>query len=197
VALAEWTEARAARENSQNPSAGETTGTSMIESIHRGVHRLLAFTRSLSAIFLISSVAINFANIVGRYVFGVSFTWAIEIILFLMVGAVFTGCCAVAWDNRHIRMDVLLRLLPPKLSQFLSLLSDLILIAAAIAVTVFAYPVITQLTAFDERSAAANVPLAIPQAMVPIGYGLMAILVAVRLLTRHRPSGGRPQDTHS
>jgi C4-dicarboxylate transporter, DctQ subunit len=169
----------------------------VIETIHKGVHGLLTLTRSLSAIFLITSVAINFANIVGRYVFDVSFTWAIEIILFLMVGAVFTGCCAVAWENRHIRMDVLLRILPPKLSRLLSLLSDLVLIAAAVAFTVFAYPVITELAAFNERSAAANVPLVIPQAMVPIGYGLMAILVAVRLLIGSRPGAGGPQRTHS
>jgi len=164
----------------------------MISAIHRGVHWLLTLTRSLSAIFLISSVAINFANIVGRYVFDVSFTWAIEIILFLMVGAVFTGCCAVAWENRHIRMDVLIRKLPPRLSRLLNLLSDLMLIATAIAVTVFAYPVITELAAFDERSAAANVPLFIPQSLVPIGYGLMALLVAIRLLASPRPGGGPP-----
>jgi C4-dicarboxylate transporter, DctQ subunit len=168
----------------------------MIEAIHKGVHWLLAFTRSMSALLLLASVTINFINIVGRYVFSVSFTWAIEIILYLMVGAVFTGCCAVAWENRHIRMDVLLRTLPPKLSRLLSLLSDLVLIAAAIAVAVFAYPVITQLAAFNERSEAANVPLFIPQAMVPIGYSLMALVVAVRLLTRRR-DGDRPQSSHS
>ena len=167
----------------------------MIEAIHKGVHWLLAITRSLAAICLIASVAINFINIVGRYVFNVSFTWAIEIILFLMVGAVFTGCCAVAWENRHIRMDVLLRMLPAKFSRFLSLLSDLVLIATAIAITVFAYPVIAQLAEFNERSAAANVPLAIPQAMVPIGYALMGLLVAARLLVGIRPGTGRSRDT--
>lgn len=169
----------------------------MIEAIYKGVHWLLTLTRSLSAIFLISSVAINFANIVGRYVFDASFTWAIEVILFLMVGAVFTGCCAVAWENRHIRMDVLLRILPPPLARLLGLLSDLVLIATAIAVTFFAYPVISELAAFDERSAAANFPLAIPQAMVPIGYGLMAILVAVRLLMGQRHGDGNPPETRS
>lgn len=154
----------------------------MIAAIHKGVHGLLAVTRTLSALCLITSVAINFLNIVGRYVFSASFTWAIEIILFLMVGAVFTGSCAVAWENRHIRMDVLLRALPPPLSRALSLLSDLVLIATAVAFTVFAYPVIVDLAEFNERSASANIPLAIPQAMVPIGYSLMAIVVAVRLL---------------
>ncbi len=169
----------------------------MIEAILKGVHGLLACTRALSAIMLISSVAINFANIVGRYVFDASFTWAIEIILFLMVGAVFTGCCAVAWENRHIRMDVLLRILPPNIAAMLGLLSDLVLIATAIAVAVFAYPVISQLAAFDERSAAENFPMAIPQAMIPIGYSLMALLVAVRLLTgRHHGNGASPGPQH-
>ena len=61
-------------------------------------------------------------------------------------------------------------MLPPKLRDAFDLLSELVLIATAIAVTVFAWPVITQLAAFDERSQAANFPLVIPQAMVPIGY---------------------------
>jgi TRAP-type C4-dicarboxylate transport system permease small subunit len=78
--------------------------------------------------------------------------------------------------------------MPPKIKDLFTLLSELVLIATAIAVTKFAWPVITQLAAFDERSQAANFPLVIPQAMVPIGYSLMAILVAVRLLTPRRPA---------
>ena len=164
----------------------------MIEAIHKAVHWLLTFTRSASAICLIASVIINFTNIIGRYFFNVSIPWAEEIMLFLMVGCVFTGCCAVAWEGRQIRMDGLISMMPPKIKDLFTLLSELVLIATAIAVTKFAWPVITQLAAFDERSQAANFPLVIPQAMVPIGYSLMALLVAVRLLTprpRANPSG--------
>jgi TRAP-type C4-dicarboxylate transport system permease small subunit len=169
----------------------------MIETIHKGVGWLLALTRTISAVCLIGSVVINFANIIGRYVFSVSIPWAEEIMLFLMVGCVFTGCCAVAWQGRHIRMDVMISALPPKLFAFFNLLSDLVLVAAAIAVTVFAWPVIMNLAAFDERSQAANFPLVIPQSMVPIGYSLMALLVAVRLLTPRRTPADPSGDTHS
>jgi C4-dicarboxylate transporter, DctQ subunit len=158
-----------------------------MDALVKGVRWLLAVTRTLAAIFLLGSVAINFANIIGRYFFAVSIPWAEEIMLFLMVGCVFTGCCAVAWDGRQIRMDVVVSMLPPKVRDFLALLSELTLIVTAIAVAYFAYPVITQLAAFDERSQAANFPLVIPQAMVPIGYTLMALLVAIRLL-RHATS---------
>src|ERR1700691_4365577 len=159
-------------------------GSTVIDGVVKGVRGLLAVTRTASAICLIASVLINFANIIGRYFFSVSIPWAEEIMLFFMVGCVFTGCCAVAWEGRQIRMDVVISMLPPKIKNLLTLLSELVLIAVAIAVPKFAWPVITQLAAFDERSQAANFPLVIPQAMVPIGYSLMGLLVAIRLLMR-------------
>jgi TRAP-type C4-dicarboxylate transport system permease small subunit len=162
----------------------------VIDGVVKGVRCLLALTRTLAAIFLISSVAINFVNIIGRYFFSISIPWAEEIMLFLMVGCVFTGCCAVAWEGRQIRMDVVLGMLPPNLREFFNVLGELVMIAAAAAVTIFAWPVITQLAAFDERSQAANFPLVIPQAMVPIGYTLMALLVAARLIVRWRRGPG-------
>ena len=169
----------------------------MFDRVVIGVHWLLAITRTAAAVFLMASVGINFINIIGRYFFSVSLPWAEEMMLFLMVGCVFTGCCAVAWEGRQIRMDVVLAVLPPKLRELINVLSELVMIAAAAAVTVFAWPVITQLAEFDERSQAANFPLVVPQAMVPVGYTLMALLVAVRLLMRARGgSRNRAEASH-
>ena len=168
----------------------------MIEAALKSVRWLLALTRTASAIFLISSVAINFANIIGRYFFSISIPWAEEIMLFLMVGCVFTGCCAVAWEGRQIRMDVIIAMLPAKLRDFFHLLADLVLIAAAAAVTAFAWPVVSQLAEFDQRSQAANFPLVIPQAMVPVGYALMGLLVALRLLLPRRSQAAHAEVSH-
>ncbi len=167
-----------------------------MEVIATGVRWLLSVTRAVAGICLISSVAINFANIIGRYFFAVSIPWAEEIMLFLMVGCVFTGCCAVAWEGRQIRMDVVVSMLPPKIRDLLGLLSELVMIGTAGAVTAFAWPVIRQLAEFDERSQAADFPLVIPQAMIPIGYSLMALLVAVRLMQRPPRSGGADTPQH-
>jgi TRAP-type C4-dicarboxylate transport system permease small subunit len=84
---------------------------------------------------------------------------------------------------------VVLVMMPDKLREAFNILSDLVMVAAAAAVTIFAWPVITQLAAFDERSQAANFPLVIPQAMIPIGYSLMALLIALRLLMRSGAAG--------
>jgi C4-dicarboxylate transporter, DctQ subunit len=167
----------------------------LLDRVVIAVRWLLATTRATAAVLLIASVGINFVNIIGRYFFSVSIQWAEEMMLFLMVGCVFTGCCAVAWEGRQIRMDVVLAMLPPRLRQLIDVLSELVMIAAAAAVTVFAWPVISQLAAFDERSQAANFPLVFPQAMVPVGYTLMALVVAVRLLVRFRGSSANATDT--
>jgi len=169
----------------------------VIDAIVTSVRWLLGVTRMAAAIFLIASVGINFANIVGRYFFSVSIPWAEEIMLFLMVGCVFTGCCAVAWEGRQIRMDVVLTMLPPNLRELFDVLSELVMVATAAAVSIFAWPVISQLAEFDERSQAANFPLVIPQAMVPLGYTLMGLLVALRLIVRWRNGSGRSDAPHS
>lgn len=157
-----------------------------MDSLLQSVRAAVAVVSGISGVLLGSSVALNLVNIVGRYFFSVSIPWAEEVMLFLMVGCVFTGCCAVAWEGRHIRMDVVVSMLPTRPRAALALLSNLVFIAAAFAVSAFAWPVVAQLASYDERSQAANLPLAIPQGMIPLGYTTMALLVAARLLLKRR-----------
>jgi TRAP-type C4-dicarboxylate transport system permease small subunit len=155
----------------------------MIDVLLRVVRSLLALLRIVSGMLLVCSVMLNFANIVGRYFFHSSISWAEETMLFLMVGCVFLGSGPVAWSGRHIRMDVFVRLMPIKLRQSLDLLSELVFVVTSIILVIFAWPTIRQLEAFDQRSLAADIPLVIPQSMIPIGLSIMAFLVAVRLIT--------------
>jgi len=166
----------------------------MIESIVSGVRLLLAVTRTLAGICLLGSVAINFANIIGRYFFAVSIPWAEEMMLFLMVGCVFAGIGIVGWSGRHIRMDVFVSALPPRLRRTVEVLSDLVLIATCVGLAVMAWPVITMLASLDQRSDTANMPLVIPQSALPIGFLIMALLVGIRLITRGTARGGDGPD---
>jgi TRAP-type C4-dicarboxylate transport system permease small subunit len=154
----------------------------MKQILLRGANALMAMIRVAAGLLLIASVTINFVNIIGRYFFSVSLQWAEEMMLFLMVGCVFLGTGLVGWAGRQIRMDVIVSLLPTPARRALELLSELVTIAVSLALAVFAWPVIHMLAAFDQRSQAANFPLVIPQAMVPLGLTLMALLVAVRLI---------------
>ena len=151
---------------------------------------MVTILRVLAGILLIASVLLNFANVVGRYFFNASIFWAEEVMLFLMVGCVFFGNGVVAWSGRQLRMDVIVGMMPKPVQKVLSLMSELVLVAIAIAIAVFSWPVIRDLALFDQRSQSAELPMVIPQALVPIGLLLMAFLVVARLLT-----GGDPAQT--
>jgi len=164
----------------------------MTDTILRGVRALLAVLRVLAGALLAASVLLNFANVVGRYFFSTSIYWAEEVMLYLMVACVFLGNGVVAWFGRQLRMDVVVKMMPPRLETALMLFSELIFIAVAVVIVVFAAPVIRDLWLFDQRSQSADVPMVIPQIMVPIGLAIMAALVAIRLLTgaKDAASGG-------
>jgi len=154
----------------------------MRSALLRGAHALMAALRVTAGAMLIGSVAINFANIVGRYVFSVSIAWAEEAMLFLMIAAVFLAVPPVGWLGRHIRMDVVVSLLPPRARAIFEIASDLVTIGTCVMLAIFAWPVITMLAELDQRSETANIPMMIPQAVVPLGLLLMALLIAVRLI---------------
>lgn len=143
---------------------------------------LVAGIRALTAILLLIAIALNFANIIGRYIFNAPIASAEEVMLFLLVAVVFLGNSVVGWENRQIRMDVVLHLMPPAVRRFFEVFADLAMIAVSIVLIVFAWPVIDMLAEFDQRSQAANVPLYIPQSLIPIGLGLTALLTGARLI---------------
>jgi TRAP-type C4-dicarboxylate transport system permease small subunit len=150
--------------------------------LRRCADLLMAVLRIAAGAMLMASVAINFANIIGRYFLSVSLSWAEEAMLFLMIGSVFLAAPPVGWLGRHIRMDVVVSLLPPRLRTICEVFSDLVTIATCVALAIFAWPVMTMLAELDQRSESANIPLVIPQAVVPLGLALMALLIAVRLI---------------
>src|SRR5579863_785878 len=148
----------------------------------RFINALMATLRVAAGAMLVASVGINFVNIIGRYVFSASITWAEEAMLFLMIGCVFLGAGPVGYLGRHIRMDVVVLALPPRARRFFEVFSDVVTIFTCVMLAIFAWPVVSMLAELNERSDTADIPLAIPQSALPLGLLLTAFLIAVRLI---------------
>jgi TRAP-type C4-dicarboxylate transport system permease small subunit len=150
------------------------------------IRRFVAGIQAFTAVLMLIAVALNFANIVGRYVFFRPIASAEEIMLFLTVGTVFLGNSVVGWENKQLRMDVLLHSMPTWLRRSCEVAADLAMIAVCVTLIVLGWPAVQMLAEFDQRSEAADIPLVIPQALVPIGLALNAFLVGVRLIESFR-----------
>src|SRR4051812_26024734 len=81
--------------------------------------------RLLLGTLILAGIAINFANVVGRYVFGTPIVWAEEVLVFIMIWCVFVGAVLVTWEGRHIKMDLVSAKLAPPWRQIVNALGAL------------------------------------------------------------------------
>jgi len=151
------------------------------------MHRVCdAATRALkiiAALMLVAIVAINATNVAGRYIFSAPFAWGEEVMLYLMIGAIFVGAPAVTWDGTNIRMDILARAVPQRVRRFLEGLADLVSLFVAALLVYASVPIVLQLIEFDQRSHAAEIPMALPQGALPLGLALSVLALIARELS--------------
>ena len=155
--------------------------TALIRGYLRAVAVLMRGIRALIAIILVLSVLLNFSNVILRKFFSAPIVGAEEVMNFLMVAVVFLGAGVVAYDNTHINMEIVIdRFAPPIATAFRSFAQFAAIVVAAILVWL-GIPIVQHLAQFNELSQAANVPLWIPQLMVPVGLTLLALGALARL----------------
>jgi len=128
------------------------------------------------ALAFIAAVALNFTNVVGRYLFGLSLLGADEVQVFVMVGMTFLGAAVVTRRNQHLRMDVLVRFMPAWLRLALRVIEQLLLVALAGFVLSQSYFYARQMMRIGRTSDMAGVPMWIPHGMVALGFGLILII---------------------
>lgn len=148
--------------------------------IDRLFGRLTRAIEVLLALAFIAAVALNFANVVGRYVLGWTILGADEVQIFIMVGMTFLGAVVVTWREQHLRMDVLVRLCPEPVQALLRWV-DLALMAVLCGFvffesTTYAY----QMFRLGRLSDTADVPMWIPHGAVALGFGLIALIAVWR-----------------
>ena len=138
---------------------------------------------------MLVGVAINFANVIGRYVFGAAVFWAEEVLIILIVWSVFIGAVAITYDNAHIRMDLVSSRFAGVWRTAANGLAWLAFIACGIFVVFQSSEVVTTMAHTGNVSYAAEIPSVVPHAALLTGFVLMvvALFVRTRLYLRGRP----------
>jgi len=82
-------------------------------------------------------VTVIFVEVVRRFVLSYSSVWGEETARYTFIYLVWIGAAAAVRDRAHIRIDVLLTFLPPRVCAGVLLLGDLLMAAFAVAVFYF------------------------------------------------------------
>lgn len=151
--------------------------------------------RAAIGLILILIVAINFANIVGRYAFHAPLPWAEEVLSFMVIWAVCLGASAVTYDRRHLAMDLFAGAFPPVVQRIIDGAALVAMVGFCGFASLQAWNIVQIMAANGQVSITAGIPMTVPYFAFVVGFALMVIaaLAAALLRPRERPPGA-PKD---
>lgn len=130
---------------------------------------------------MLLGIAINFANVIGRYVFGYAFFWAEETMVFITIWGVFIGLAAITYNGDHLSMDLFSAAIRGHWRAVVNGLTVVAMVACCLFVVMQSYQVVTLFAHARQVSVSAGIPKAIPHAAILAGFALAALAVVVRI----------------
>lgn len=148
---------------------------------HLLFHRL---PLGLAAALLLTGVAINFANVIARYLFRFAFYWAEEAMIYAAIWSIFLAAIAVAYDKADLTMDFFATRVAPGARRLVEALITVVTVAVCLFMAWQSLSLLRRLFQNEQRSLALEVPMVVPQASLLVGFLLIAAAVVARYLDR-------------
>ena len=153
----------------------------MSERAQRALLWIQRIENALLAVLVLMLVLLAGAQIVLRDFFDTGLAWADPLMRSLVLWTGMLGALAAVRDDKHIALDVLQRFLSAKAQRVARIVT---LGFTAVVCAVMAYYCYTMLAIdFAEASntgATTRVPAWLPESILPIAFGLMALRFAIR-----------------
>ena len=145
--------------------------------------KLIGFiNQSIAAIGIAGGVALAFYNVVARYLFHSSLTWAGELTVYLFLWSVFFGAAYCFKEDAHISVTVLLDRVNPKVAKVLMIISHIVTLIFLIAVSWYGYEYLQLVIELDERSIDLDIPMWIPYLAIPLSFAFAGYRVSEKLI---------------
>lgn len=138
---------------------------------------------------MLAAVALNFANIVGRYVFGWAIVWAEVILVVWLAWSVFIGVMVVTYRGQHLAMDLVSGSLPRWLRTANNALMFAVLVACLAYAAFQSAKVVRLMVETGQTHPSIGFPLWVPNLAILAGLvlSLCALFVSARAYIAGRP----------
>lgn len=148
----------------------------------RILDKLIGFiNQSIAAIGITAGVAISFTNVIARYLFDASLTWASELSIFLFLWSVFFGAAYCFKKDAHIAVTIILDIVPTPIAKVMLIVSHVITLGYLAAVSYYGYEYLLLVIDLEERSIDLDIPMWIVYLVIPISFAFAAFRVGERL----------------
>lgn len=154
--------------------------------MERALERLMRAIERILALVLLATIALNFANVVGRYAFGRTLVGADEMQTYAMVWIAFLGAGVVAWRGEHLRMDILTRLFSSATKRVVQIAEVLVVITLAGFALWQSVRYVESMLRLGANSPTAQIPMWLPHSGVAAGLVLLLVVALWRLARGER-----------
>ncbi|MGM8366744.1 TRAP transporter small permease [Virgibacillus sp. W0181] len=120
-------------------------------------------------------VLLMFVQSSSRYLLGNSLSWGSELAQYLHVWQIWVGASLAVRMQSHIRVDVFIKLFPPKVQRFLNLIALLCWFVFAAFLAFEGSKYVADVLISGQTSPSLHVPMWIPYLAIPIGGALMVL----------------------
>ena len=134
----------------------------------------------ITGVIFLAAAFINIANVIGRYVFSAPIFWAEEVLVFMVVWAVFLSAISITFSGRHLSMDLFYAKLEAPWKQIINGLIVAVFLVCTVFTAMQSYTVVMLYVGNGNVSPAAEIPLYIPHAALLVGFSFMALAVICR-----------------
>ncbi len=134
----------------------------------------------ITGTLFLAAIVINFANVVGRFVFSSPIFWAEEVLVFIIIWCVFLAAGAIVYRGEHINMDLFHSVMAGPLKRAVNIAIWVLLIAGCAMVSYQSWKVLALMRATQVTSVAAGIPMVLPHAAIAVGFSIMILAVLVR-----------------
>jgi TRAP-type transport system small permease protein len=127
------------------------------------------------------ALALNFANVILRYLFFAPIYWAEEVMIFTFVWCVFLGAAVVAIRGEHLRVELLIWILPSRVLRILGIIIQAVSAAVMAFVAWRASTLVELVWRLQQTSIVGEIPMAVPYGAVLAGSILLVIASLMRI----------------
>lgn len=150
------------------------------------------------AVILVIQTVLMLAEVIMRRVFGNSIIWSEELVRYLFIWFIFVGSAACIPLHQHVTVDLLVQLLPVKVSHWMECFTTILWTALSGYVTYLTAQYTWSLFKLGNLSTALHVPMWIVNMALPVGFGLMTVRLMILLCREYVfprcLAGGVPND---
>ncbi len=138
--------------------------------------------QKIAVIGITLGVWVAFVNVVARYVFDASFTWATELTIYLFLWSVFFSAAYCFKKDAHIAVTIVLDIVPARLAKIMLLISHTVTFLYLLAVAYYGYEYLLLVIDLEETSIDLwDMPMWIIYLVIPMSFGFGAYRVAERI----------------